>query len=159
MQCTCTCTCTGVGAHTGWPSECLAEEHYNNITENNRPETFLAITTSEKVSRRFYICSLSFMCSPLQFPFIHKWFLHTGSTTIFCFEVYAKCTGSVRSDWKTSQLLNKSPVQHWHLTNTSQGRPFDISWKLPCIDISWKLLVFCQKSHGATESDVLRKWW
>ena len=26
----CTCICTGVGAHAGWPSECLAEECYNN---------------------------------------------------------------------------------------------------------------------------------
>ena len=30
MQRTCTCTCTGVGAHTVCPSECSAEEHYNN---------------------------------------------------------------------------------------------------------------------------------
>ena len=29
-QCTCTCTCTGVGACTRWPSECSAEECYNN---------------------------------------------------------------------------------------------------------------------------------
>ena len=26
--------CTGVGAHTGWPSECLAEERYNNNNNN-----------------------------------------------------------------------------------------------------------------------------
>ena len=30
MLCSCTCTCTGGGAHTGWPSECSAEERYNN---------------------------------------------------------------------------------------------------------------------------------
>ena len=30
MDCICTCTCTGVGAHTGWPSECSAEECNNN---------------------------------------------------------------------------------------------------------------------------------
>ena len=30
MQCACTCTCTCVGAHAGWPSECSAEERYNN---------------------------------------------------------------------------------------------------------------------------------
>ena len=30
VQCTCECTCSGVGACTRWPSECSAEEHYNN---------------------------------------------------------------------------------------------------------------------------------
>ena len=35
MQCTCTCTCTGVCAHTRWPSECSAEERYNN---NNKQQ-------------------------------------------------------------------------------------------------------------------------
>ena len=29
-----TCTCTGLGAHTGWPSECSAEECYNNNNVN-----------------------------------------------------------------------------------------------------------------------------
>ena len=30
MDCTCTCTCTGACVRTGWPSECSAEECYNN---------------------------------------------------------------------------------------------------------------------------------
>ena len=30
------CTCTGVGAHTGWPSECSAEELYNNNNNNKQ---------------------------------------------------------------------------------------------------------------------------
>ena len=29
VQCACTCRCTGVGAPTGWPSDCSAEERYN----------------------------------------------------------------------------------------------------------------------------------
>ena len=33
MDCTCTCTCKG--AHSGWPSECSADELYNNNNSIN----------------------------------------------------------------------------------------------------------------------------
>ena len=52
MQRTCTCTCTGVGAHSGWPSQCSAEERYNN---NFCQRCWIEIPNSRDDCQRYWI--------------------------------------------------------------------------------------------------------
>ena len=69
IDCNCTCTCTGVGAHTGWPSGCSAEERYNNI--NNRICTLMDnLKSVDPHQSSLFVCCCFLLYLPPDFCFL-----------------------------------------------------------------------------------------
>ena len=55
-DCTYTCTCASVGADTGWPSECSAEERYNNNNSGDLVITLSSLHTMREVPGMGQVC-------------------------------------------------------------------------------------------------------
>ena len=121
MQCSCTYTCTGVGAHTGWPSECSAEERYNNnffACSSYRPQRLMAPFGESR--------SQLLACSARQQSSLHYIFLvHVSCVSQGAYQVIYKCLCrmSCAAGWKCQ---SRNGEEQWLFIDQRDGKYISI---------------------------------